>query len=405
MYPIFNRIRDSLNILFRGSASNLKNPDYGFWRNLFSSTGGISIDRHTALGHSAIWACIGVKSRSVASVPWEVMQDTGTGVIKATDHYLYPLINSRPSPLYSSSDFRETMQGDLEGGNAYAIKHVRNGFVVEFERLNPDDVQPKITDDRDLIYRVKNRPGGTVDFPADDMIHLKGFGNGLQGINVIAQLKASITTPLSSQKYVNKFYENGAHVKSVLETDGTVTPDQAKDLRDQVDRYSGLDDSSKTMLLEHGLKLRTVGLKPSEMDFINTLRLGIEDIARIWGVPLHLIGHSDGSNTQQNFEQLNINYVTFTIYPIIKKWEQEFNYKIFTEKERKAGYFVRFNLNGLMRGDMKSRGEFYLKMRQMLAFSPNDVLALENMNGYEGGDNNFLPLASNLKEAENENTE
>lgn len=388
----------------------MKKPAYWLWRMLGNYTGSVAVTDKTTLGLSATWACYNIIGNSIASVPWQVMKEEPDGSVRpAREHYLYDLLYEQPSPLYSSADFRHALQVNAENGNGYAIIHYNgNGRIVELELID-GQVEPYLDKNRELWYKVWfNQPGrGMDEYRESDIFHIKGLSfDGLKGVSKTTALRESFASPLAAQKYGNSFYSNGAHLKSILEMEDSLNPEDFKRLREQIDtEYSGVDNVGKTMLLEHGIKHKSVGLNPKDAAYIEARKFGIEEIARINGVPLPLIGHNDGANTQQNFEQLNINYITYTLYPKIVKWEQEAGRKLFSDADKRQGYFARMNLNSLMRADVKSRADYFVKSRQGGWLTQNEIRKLEGKNALPGGDELDKPLASNLKPKENGNQE
>lgn len=365
--------------------------------------GSIAVNRNSVLALSSVFGCVKILSETIASVPFEVLKKDDKGVRVATDHYLHKLIHFAPSDLYTSFLFRETLQGHLcLDGNAYARVY-RNGAgrILRFEIISPNHIEPYLIDG-EIWYKLQ-KPGGPVEIlDSYDVIHIPAFGfDGIKGKNPIQVQRENMALGLSAQKFGKKFFENGAHVSGAITVPGKMKSEQKKSLGQRFRQaYSGVENTGGTVILDHGMEYKNIGIKPADASFIETRRFTTSDIARIYRVPLHMLAAMEKA-TFNNVEQLNINYVQYTIYPWVKRWEQEFNRKIFTDSEIKEGYRVRFNLSGLMRGDSKNRAEFYRNLYNIRALSPNEIRRLENMNPYKGGDEYGQPLASNSKDKKN----
>lgn len=201
---------------------------------------------------------------------------------------------------------------------------------------------------------------------------------------------------LANRNYGANFYKNGAHLNGVLKHPGRLTNEAYDRLKSSFNRaFGGSQNAGGTAILEEGMDFQKVGLNPTDAAFNETKKATISDIARITGVPGILLEDMDKA-TFGNMEQLSQMFVNYTIMPLCETIEAEFNRKIFFEAE-KGKYITRFNLDGLLRGDIAARSSYYTTMRNVLAISPNEIRIKENMNPYEGGDSYELPLASNIK--------
>lgn len=230
-------------------------------------------------------------------------------------------------------------------------------------------------------------------YPASDIIHLKAWTrNAETGESPHKLLQSTFKRGISEINTFADFYKNGANVSGLLETDAPLNPTQRKELEEAWARnYSGVANQGKTALLSHGVKYKIIGTRLNEAD-ISSRKMTVEDISNITGVPLPLL--SSGNTPLNSLEVLNRLFVQYTLRAWCKRIESEFNTKLFSFSQT-GTTFVRFNLDGLLRGDTKSRADYYTALYNIRAINPNEIRALENMNPYDGGDVFGMPLASN----------
>lgn len=362
---------------------NLKNPKD--WATFFATgktASGAVVNEETSLALSAVWACVRLTSQTVAQVPLKIYKRVEGGKEVATSHPLYKLLHEQFNNYQSSFIFREVGQQHVElRGNFYAyINKDNRERASHLTILNPDKVTPVLQDGQ-KFYKVE----GEKDLiPNRLMLHICGpMSNGITGLSPIKAHRENLGLGLSAQKYGANFYGNGAHVNGILSTDATLTDDQRKNTKDSWSTYTGNDSSHKTAVLDGGLKYQRITIAPEEAQFLQSRKFQITEVARIFGVQPHLIADLERS-TNNNIEHQSIEFVKYTILPRIKRWEAELNDKLLREDE-KSEFVIEFNLDGLMRGDSKSRSEYYSKMLQNGVVSINEVRGLENLNTIDGG--------------------
>ena len=314
----------------------------------------------------------------------------------ALDHPLYRLLHDEPNPEMSSFVFRETLMTHLLlWGNAYA-QIIRNGKneIIALYPLMPN----RMTVDRDengrLYYayargqdeviRDKSR---TVILSPEDVLHIPGLGfDGLVGYSPIAMAKNAIGMAIACEEYGAKFFANGASPGGVLEHPGTIKDPQR--VRDSwMSQFGGSANANKIAVLEEGLKFTPIGIAPEQAQFLETRKFQINEIARIFRVPPHMVGDLEKSSFS-NIEQQSLEFVKYTLDPWVIRWEQSIMRSLLN-KEEKARYFVKFNLEGLLRGDYQSRRNGYAIGRQNGWMSANDIRELENLDripAEDGGD-------------------
>jgi HK97 family phage portal protein len=359
------------------------------------SLAGVTINQDIALNISSVWACNKVLSEDIAALPLHVYERTDKGAVKATNHPIYNLLHDSPNEFMTPVVFHELMQTYVNlWGNAYAIINRDSNYKpVSFEVLHPKDVMP--VKKTKLWYSVA---GYKNLVRADDMIHILAIAikNDYKGISPIIAAKEVLGGGLALQEFANRFFGSGANLSGTLSTDQKLTPEAFKRLADGFDaRYAGIDKAHKTAVLEQGLKFQRIGIEPEAAQFLESRRFSVEEIARWFRIPPHMIADLSKSSFS-NIEQQSMNYVIYTLRSWLVRWEQEYNRKLFTTEERKK-YFVQFNIDGLLRGDAAARAALYQALYNMGAINANEIREKENMNPYEGGDTYRVQL--NLTDA------
>lgn len=375
---------------------------------LGGSVAGKAVTEHSAMQMTAVYACVRILSEAIAGLPLHLYRynDDG-GKEKALDHPLYLLLHDEPNPEMSSFVFRETLMTHLLlWGNAYA-QIIRNGkgAVVALYPLMPN----RMTVDRDsqgqlyYSYQMTNSdaptmPGGTVILKPSDVLHVPGLGfDGLVGYSPIAMAKNAIGLAIATEEFGAKFFANGATPGGLLEYPGTVKdPDRVRESWNK--GFSGSQNAGKVAILEEGMKYTPISIAPEQAQFLETRKFQINEIARIFRVPPHMVGDLEKSSFS-NIEQQSLEFVKYTLDPWVVRWEQSIQRTLLTAEEKKQ-YFVKFNLEGLLRGDYQSRMNGYATARQNGWMSANDIRELENLDripASDGGDlylinGNMLPL-------------
>ena len=372
------------------------------------STSGKAVTERSAMQMTAVYSCVRILAEAVAGLPlnlYRYAEDGGKE--KAIGHPLYLLLHDEPNPEMSSFVFRETLMTHLLlWGNAYA-QVIRNGKgeVVALYPLMPN----KMTVDRDergqLYYSyqrsndeaVRSKDQSVILRPSD-VLHIPGLGfDGLVGYSPIAMAKNAIGMAIACEEYGAKFFANGAAPGGVLEHPGTIK-DPQRVRESWQSTFGGSGNANKIAVLEEGMKYTPIGISPEQAQFLETRKFQINEIARIFRVPPHMVGDLEKSSFS-NIEQQSLEFVKYTLDPWVTRWEQSIQRSLLTQEE-KATYFVKFNLEGLLRGDYQSRMNGYATARQNGWMSANDIRELENLDripAEEGGDlylinGNMLPL-------------
>lgn len=368
------------------SESTLRNPApwmMGAFGTL--TTSGIAVSEETALQFSAVWACVRLKSQTVAQLPVELYgRAQGGGKYIDFTHPAYKLIKQQPNHAHTPFIFDEITQSHIElYGNSYCIIY-RNKSTAAPEELwpvHPNKVTVILGKDRKLYYQIQ---GEKDTFNADDILHIPGLGfDGIKGKSPIRVAAENIGAGIGAQTYGNTFFGNGANVGTVYEHPGKLSDEAYKRLEESSKKHTGPFNANKRQILEEGMKLSRIGLAPEEAQFLETIKAKKSDIATFYGVPQHLIGVMDGA-TFSNIEHQAIEYVQHTVMGMIRRREDEYNRKLLTTSEVGVKYF-KYNVNGLLRGDMAARAAFYKELRRLGAINSDEIRQYEDMNAIEGG--------------------
>jgi HK97 family phage portal protein len=378
-----------------------KAADAGYSFLFGRTTSGKPVNERTAMQTTAVYACVRILAEAIASLPlhvYEYQDDGGKKLVH--DHPLYYLLHDEPNPEMTSFVFRETLMSHLLiWGNAYA-QIIRDGAgrVLGLYPLLPDkmDVQ---RDDKGNIYYVYSRNSdenpmfkeyGNIKLKAEDVLHIPGLGfDGLIGYSPIAMAKNAVGMTLACEEYGASFFANGANPGGVLEHPGVLKdPSKVRESWNSV--YRGVSNAHKIAVLEEGMKYQQIGIPPEEAQFLETRKFQINEIARLYRIPPHMVGDLDKSSFS-NIEQQSLEFVKYTLDPWVIRWEQSLQRSLLLPSE-KGKYFIKLNVDGLLRGDYQSRMNGYAVGRQNGWFSANDIREMENMNPIpdEEGGNLYL---------------
>ena len=366
-----NRLGSAYSFFFGGTAS------------------GKSVNERTAMQTTAVYACVRILAEAIAGLPLHIYQyKADGGKEKVIGHPLYYLLHDEPNPEMTSFVFRETLMSHLLlWGNAYAqVIRDGRGRVLALYPLLPNKMDVDRAQNGELYYTYRRDTeesrldprGGTAILRRDEVLHIPGLGfDGLVGYSPIAMAKNAIGMSLATEEYGASFFANGASPGGVLEHPG-VLKDPAKVRESWNAVYQGSANAHRIAVLEEGMKFQAIGIPPEEAQFLETRKFQINEIARIFRVPPHMVGDLEKSSFS-NIEQQSLEFVKYTLDPWVVRWEQALQQSLLLPSE-KSRYFVKFNVDGLLRGDYASRMSGYATARQNGWMSANDIREMENMN-------------------------
>lgn len=367
--------------------------------NLFPSTSGEAVNPRTAIKIGAVYGCAVLISGSLSNLPIKVHQRQGDdGRRPEVGHPVNNLLNLRPNDRMTASTLKRLWELQrLLNGNSYtyirfAKAGARAGQPVELIPL-PVDTIPWIADDGTLWYIANVPQLGYRKFRSEEILHFKGdmTYDGVLGMSVLSAAAESIGSDLSAQKYAGKFYSQGARPSGVVEVPTKLEQGLKEKIRTQFESMvSGMDNAYRVAVLDIGMKYTQLSLSQRDSQFIESRNFAKEDIATFFRVPLYKL--NAGKQAYQSNEQNAIEYVVSTLQPIVTQYEQELTYKLLMDSEISANKYIRCNMAAELRGDNKSRAEFYREMIQLGIYTQNDCLSLEDMPTFEDGGRHYMSL-------------
>ena len=350
------------------------------------TSSGKTVTERSSMQVTAVYACVRVLAEAVASLPLHLYKEEDGSKVKATDHPLYFLLHSEPNEEMTAYSFWETLMTHLLlWGNGF-VQIIRNGKgeVVALYPLMPNRMRV----DRDLkgqLYyeyqtgqdEARTMKGTIVRLQPKDVLHIPGLGfDGLVGYSPIAMAKNAVGMAIACEEYGAKFFANGATPGGILEHPGVVK-DPEKVRESWMSAFGGSANSNKVAVLEEGMKYTPISISPEEAQFLETRKFQIDEIARIFRIPPHMIGDLEKSSFN-NIEQQSLEFVKCTLDPWVCRWEQSMQRSLLNQEEKKD-YFFKFNVDGLLRGDYQSRMQGDAVGRQNGWMSANDIRSLENL--------------------------
>jgi HK97 family phage portal protein len=371
----------------------LKNPSW--WESVFtgsSTSAGIRVTADSALHQPAVFACVRVISEDVASLPIKVYSRVSDMVREGVDsHPVSKLLTKKPNAEMTPFTFKEVITAHvLLYGNGYAeIEKDNAGNVIGLWILLPEKMQVGIVDG-EVVY-VYNSGNGQVTYPSDRIFHIKGLGHdGLIGYSPIEYARETIGISAAMEKSGGTFFSNASRPSGILSHPAKLSEGAAKRLREGWQgMYSGSENTGRTAILEEGMKWEQLSIPHSDSQWLESRQYSLQDIARMYRVPPHMIGDLSRS-TFSNIESQQIAYMQSTLMPWLRRWEQEINRKLIGDDEQKV--YAEFLAEELLRGNTLERYDAYRMARESGWLSVNDIRKRENLNPVEGGDSYIQPL-------------
>lgn len=362
-------------------AAEPRDPDAGRLPTAGRTLAGVYVTPDNAVQVAAVWACLRYLSQTVAMLPWNVMASTeGKGAVVQAKNPVQWLLHNRPNPEWSSFQFRETLvHWALRWGNGYAeIERDLAGRPYALWPMHPERVEAM----RDevtgrLFYRVDNGMGARVDIEAADVFHLRGFGEGVVGVNVIDYAAQSLGWAKAMQLFGASFFGNGANLNGVIQSKGKFEPGPLARLKAEMGKlYRGVMRSNQLAYLDNGMEWKSTGVEPIKAQMIEANQHMIEEVCRWFGVPPHKVMHLLRA-TFSNIEHQSIEVVQDSILPWVRRLEDEADFKLFGQNRQ--GLYTKIELRGLLRADFKSQQEGLKIMREAGVLNGDDWRELVDM--------------------------
>jgi HK97 family phage portal protein len=386
-------------------STTLQNPDRWLLRAFGAgpTSSGVQVDESATLSSSAFWAGVRLIAESLSTVPLHVYRMTPSGERRVErDHPVDDLIYSSPNPEMTAQEWRSQMMAALIlAGNSYnEIVRDRGGRIRQLWPLSWYRVEIKRAQDDSLYYQISTTGLDDVTdrqtvaiLPSEQVLHLRGFNvRGLLGESMVNKLRETIGITIATEAFGASFYGSGTTLSGVLEHPGELSEAAQKRLKASWDaRHSGLSRAHRIAILEEGMKFTPISVPPEAAQFLETRQFQVQEAARALRLPPHMIGDLSRA-TFSNIEHQAIEFVTHSLRPWASILEQRMQLSLLTPQERAQGYYIRHNLEGLLRGDIKARYDAYAVGRQWGWLSVDDIRALEDLNPIENGDIYLQPM-------------
>ena len=369
-----------------------------------SSASGIVVTATTAMNLSSIYGCAQILSQDIGALPLKLYKKVAEGKVEATDHALYRVLHSIANPEMTSFTWRGVVMTHIALHNQHISEIQRNkgGEVIALWPIPPERVRVlRAKSDNRLLYEVTYETGKTI-LEALEVLHIKGLSmDGIMGLDRIGLAKDNIGLGLAQQRSANKFFANGQRPSGVLENAGLLDEEAVKRMRASWDEiHSGVDNAHRIAILEQGTKVNILSIDPEKAQLLESRVFSVEEVARIFRMPLHKI-QSMKASTNNNIEHQGLEYVIDTLMPWCVNLEAEFFIRLLTESEQKI-YFPKFNLAGQLRGDAASRAEYFKTAINNGWMSADEVRELEDMNNLPDGIGKKYFMPVNMAEVSKE---
>ncbi len=354
------------------------------------TTSGITVTPENAATYSPVYACAKVIAEDIGKLPFDLMRTEDNKREKAVDERLYSVLHDSPNAFQTSQEWREMVVLHLAfRGNHYSYVNAPRGEVAELLPLNPDAVTPKLVDYQP-VYDVMFADGTRDILGADKILHIRLPGDMIEGWSPIKQNQNAIGLGMATERYGALMFKNGSRPGGILSTDQKLDKEQVESIREQWESTQSGDNAHKAAILSGGLEWTTIGMSAEDSQFIEARKLSRSEIAGIFRVAPHKIGDLERA-TFSNIEHQSTAHVEDCLMPYITRIENRVN-KQLIQRKNKGKQYSKINVNALLRGDTRTRAEFYTRQIQNGALSPNEIRELEDMDPREGGDIFLTPL-------------
>lgn len=358
---------------------------------------GKSITVKDALQVTPFWAAVRVISESVGQLGVDVLKIDGSKRIKDTNHSIYTLVSSEPNAKITSQQFYETVAAHLcLYGNAFALieRNPSTAKPISINLIDPTQVEVGFSSDgKRLKYKVK---GVDTLIDSDDILHFAGLSfDGLKGYSPLQAGKEALGIASATNAHSAEHFANGGTLTGVLNVNKPLKKEQKDIIGEQWQKNYGENGSKKTAVLDANMKFTPIQSDPEKSQLLEARKFNVEEVSRIFRIPLFMLNSMESSSTRANVEEQNITFVRGTLMPYLKRIENELERKLLPIKDR-TNTRIKFNVNQLLRGDSKARAEFYKELFYLGVLSPNDIRGLEDLNPIDNSNGDKYYVQQNL---------
>jgi len=366
------------------------------WSDVSRSASGIAVTPSTALECATVLACVRLLANGMAQVPFRLFQMNKSGIRNpAVQHPLYDLLYTTPNEWQTAFEFFHMVMMHLTlTGNAYVwINRRSDGKILELLPYPPHAVAIN-RDGWEVEYSIRTQDGKWIALPAESMWHIRWLAwDGVSGLSAVQMARDAIGLSLALDSHGATSFRNGSRIGGILTVAQRLDETQRKALRETWQAtFGGASESGKVAVLGADMKYQAVQATNDVSQYDQSRRYQVEEICRAFGVDPVMIGYAEKTSTYASVEQKSIQHVVYTLGPWYTCLEKSASKWLLTKQERASGYYFKFNVNALLRGASTDRADFYTKLYNVGALSPNEIRELEDMNPYEGGDEHRVPL-------------
>ena len=365
------------------------------------SKSGAVVTKDTALQVGTVFACVRAIAEGVAQVPFSVMRETTSTVsvhsqrLPAKDHDLYDLLHRKPNDWQTSFEFRETLVMHLAlTGSAFVFINRARGKVAELIILDPGRVTVEQNADWSLSYKVSAKNGAPQPFAAETIWHLRGPSwSGVSGLDVMRLAREAIGLSLATEETHSSLHERGVQPSGLYSVDGVLNKEQYKVLKDWIDENNaGAKNVGNIMLLDRNAKFVPNAINGVDAQHLETRRYQVEEVCRFFRVMPIMVGYSDKAATYASAEQMFLSHVVHTLMPWYERIQQSAEVNLLTKADRAAGYYIKLQEAGLLRGAMKDTSEYLYRLTTAGVMERNEARAKLDLNPLAGLDDPLTPL-------------
>lgn len=368
--------------------------------------GGVNVRGRYALKEATVFACVRIRSSAVAKLPLKVYQESNGVIRKATEHYLHRLLKLRPNPYMTMATFLRTLEVQrCLLGNAYVVPEFSNrtGRAEGLYPIDASKVEVWVDDvglvgARNKVWYVLHVGGERRKLAFDEIIHLKGLTtDGIVGIAPLDHLRYLAESGASATRFVNNFYRHGLQTRGIVHYVGDLNEDAKRKFREKFeDMAAGLKNAHRISMLPVGYQYQPLSLSMADAQFLEITELGVRQLANAFGIKMHQLNDLSRA-THTNIEEQQREFYVETLQDLLTEDEQEFTWKLLLNSELEAGYYLRFNVDSILRADIEKRYNAYKSGIQGGFMTPNQARGLEEWAPEEGGDQllvngNMIPI-------------
>lgn len=360
------------------------------------SPAGVRITAENATAVAAVFACLRILGETVASLPLHVLERLdGGGKRQAKELPLYRKLHSQPNSWQTSFEWREqaVFHVGLWGDAFSELVPGPSGAIDQIVPLHPSRMKVETLENGRLRYTYREAKGKQTVYNDEQILHVRGpSDDGVHGMSIVEECREAVALARACEVHGARFFGAGARPGFILSTDNNLDSTARKELADGWNRkHRGPHNAFETAVLTGGLKPFEIPYASnSESQFLELRSYQLAEIARLFRVPMHLLGVLAGP--YGSVEQAGLDFVQHTILPWLRRFESAFGRDLMPDDETRDRYQISFDVRGLLRGDASSRASYYRAMWDIGALSTNDILELEDRNPVEGGDQRYRPL-------------